>query len=397
MAAPNLSRRLTSARIAWFVTALLLLACVWLFMRPPRSRTVEMPPGPIVEQRPVATSQPSPAAPGLARIPLAPGLTIVSVAADRQLGDQHTITEVTSVTDDGVELKVSMDTAHNGRFDGTLLLSRSEMARSLHNNKLIYSNSPNTRTRSGSFLGPSSRVMTDLKTRGNATFFDWREPRTQVRRYQTGGGPEMAVVRVKTVENASRSFPVMVNGTLTQVPAIHVAGTLEWDVNGPLTNVEFDFLDDAENPLTLHRRETELVGDVTEIWLPGARSDTHVERQLVDSGKADAYGIFFDSGTATIRPGFEQVVQTIANALTRHPAWGLEIRGHTDSIGGEQANRVLSARRATAVKSALVERYKIDAARLKAVGFGASQPKDVNETLIGRARNRRVELVRLGQ
>lgn len=55
----------------------------------------------------------------------------------------------------------------------------------------------------------------------------------------------MAVVRMKTAEGAPTTFPVLINGTLNRLPAIHASGTLEWDVNGPLTNVEFDFLDDV--------------------------------------------------------------------------------------------------------------------------------------------------------
>jgi hypothetical protein len=51
-------------------------------------------------------------------------------------------------------------------------------------------------------------------------------------------------------------------------------------------------------------------------------------------------------------------------------------------------------RGAAAVKDALVKRLGIDASRLVTAGFGKSQPKDTNETLEGRARNRRVELVR---
>jgi len=395
MTALNLSRRLTPARIAWFIAAVLLLASVWMVMTPRRSSVADVSPSPSGQQTTEVNQQTAPTWTG--RIPLAVGLTVVSVSADRLLGDQHTITEVTAVSDEAVTLKVSMDTARNGRFDGTLELSRADMAQSLHYNKIIYVDSPNTRRRAGSFLGPSSKVMTNLKTRGNATFFDWRPPRTQARSIQTGGGPEMAVVRMKTAEGSPTTFPVLVNGTLSRLPVIHASGTLEWDVDGPLTNVEFDFLDDAENPLTLHRREAEIVGDVTEIWLPSARSDTHVERQLVDAGRAQAYGIFFDFGAATIRPGFEEVIQSIADTLTRHPSWSLEIQGHTDNIGNAPANRTLSERRAAAVRTALIERYKVDGARLTAVGFGDSQPTDNNDTLIGRARNRRVELVRLTQ
>jgi len=54
----------------------------------------------------------------------------------------------------------------------------------------------------------------------------------------------------------------------------------------------------------------------------------------------------------------------------------------------------LSQRRAEAVKLALVSRYHIAVGRLTPQGFGATRPKESNDTLAGRARNRRVELVR---
>src|SRR5262245_61317105 len=235
MALLNVSRRLTPARIAWSVAAVLLLACIWVFTKPRLSPAADVAPSTSGQKMPAMADQQA-ASPWTGRIPLAVGLTVVSVAADRVLGDQHTITEVTSVSDDRVTLKVSMDTTRNGRFDGTLQLSRSEMARSLHYNKLIYVDSRSTDPRPGSFPGPSSRVMNDLKTGGNATFFDWRQPRTQARRFQTAGGPEMAVVRMKMAEKTPTTFPVLINGTLSRLPAIHAVGTLEWDVNGPLTN-----------------------------------------------------------------------------------------------------------------------------------------------------------------
>jgi outer membrane protein OmpA-like peptidoglycan-associated protein len=72
----------------------------------------------------------------------------------------------------------------------------------------------------------------------------------------------------------------------------------------------------------------------------------------------------------------------------------LAINGHTDNVGGDQSNLNLSRRRAAAVKDALVTRHGIAADRLTTAGMGRSQPKDTNETLEGRAQNRRVELVR---
>jgi len=97
-----------------------------------------------------------------------------------------------------------------------------------------------------------------------------------------------------------------------------------------------------------------------------------------------------------IRTESEPVLDEIAEALRKNPGWKLSIEGHTDNVGGEEHNQTLSARRAEAVKAALVERYAIAPERLTTVGFGASQPKASNATVEGRALNRRVELVKPG-
>ena len=81
--------------------------------------------------------------------------------------------------------------------------------------------------------------------------------------------------------------------------------------------------------------------------------------------------------------------------MRRHPEWKLAIEGHTDSVASDSYNLNLSGRRATAVRNALVTTKSIAATRLASAGFGESRPKDRNDTLEGRARNRRVELVRL--
>jgi OOP family OmpA-OmpF porin len=81
--------------------------------------------------------------------------------------------------------------------------------------------------------------------------------------------------------------------------------------------------------------------------------------------------------------------------LKRHADWKLSVEGHTDSLLADGFNQKLSERRAVAVKQALVTRYGIVAARLTTQGFGETRPRAPNDTLAGRARNRRVELVRL--
>ena len=80
--------------------------------------------------------------------------------------------------------------------------------------------------------------------------------------------------------------------------------------------------------------------------------------------------------------------------LRDNPEWSLTVNGHTDNIGGDVYNLDLSKRRAAAVKQALITQYRITPERLSTDGFGASRPVDTNDTLAGRARNRRVELTR---
>ncbi len=70
------------------------------------------------------------------------------------------------------------------------------------------------------------------------------------------------------------------------------------------------------------------------------------------------------------------------------------MNGHTDGIGSDEFNVDLSKRRAASVKDALLKQYGVKASRLAVAGYGKSQPKDTNDTIEGRARNRRVELTR---
>jgi OOP family OmpA-OmpF porin len=85
---------------------------------------------------------------------------------------------------------------------------------------------------------------------------------------------------------------------------------------------------------------------------------------------------------------------SVAGMLQRHPQWTLSIEGHTDNIGADAANQHLSELRARAVQSSLADDHGVAPGRLQSVGFGASRPRATNESMVGRARNRRVELVR---
>lgn len=101
----------------------------------------------------------------------------------------------------------------------------------------------------------------------------------------------------------------------------------------------------------------------------------------------------FDTDSDVIRPDSKPVVQEIATLLRTDPRLKLKVEGHTDNSGEAAHNRELSRQRAEAVVRA-VAGTGIDGTRLQAAGMGADKPLADNATEEGRARNRRVELVK---
>jgi outer membrane protein OmpA-like peptidoglycan-associated protein len=106
-----------------------------------------------------------------------------------------------------------------------------------------------------------------------------------------------------------------------------------------------------------------------------------------------ALSIQFDTGKATIKPESLPIIEQMAALLQGTPALNVSVEGHTDSVGSAAANQTLSESRAKAVVAALVGRG-IPAGRMSAAGFGASKPVAGNDSEEGRAKNRRVELVK---
>ncbi|MBQ46922.1 MAG: hypothetical protein CMP10_05460 [Zetaproteobacteria bacterium] len=101
--------------------------------------------------------------------------------------------------------------------------------------------------------------------------------------------------------------------------------------------------------------------------------------------------ITFNVGNASIQNDFHQVLDAVAKVLKNYKDTDIEISGHTDSTGSNQANQVLSEQRASSVGSYL-RRQGIQRKRIDIVGFGESQPLTSNKTSTGRTKNRRVEL-----
>jgi OmpA-OmpF porin, OOP family len=107
-------------------------------------------------------------------------------------------------------------------------------------------------------------------------------------------------------------------------------------------------------------------------------------------------GVHFDFAKAKIRPEDMPVLDEAAQILSAHPDMKVEVNGYTDAIGSEAYNLRLSKRRANAVV-AYLESKGIASDRMIPQGFGKTNFVATNKTAEGRAQNRRVELVPVGQ
>lgn len=117
--------------------------------------------------------------------------------------------------------------------------------------------------------------------------------------------------------------------------------------------------------------------------------------EIEKNGRIALYGINFATGEATITADSGKTLDEIGKLLKAKADWKLRIEGHTDNAGKDKANLELSKKRALAVKAYLTSKAGIDQARLATDGFGSKRPLGENKTGEGRAKNRRVELVKL--
>jgi outer membrane protein OmpA-like peptidoglycan-associated protein len=116
--------------------------------------------------------------------------------------------------------------------------------------------------------------------------------------------------------------------------------------------------------------------------------------ELQKNGEVKLDGIYFDTGKATLKKQSKPALLAAATLMKKYPTLILEIQGHTDSVGSDEANLMLSQNRAKSVKNALVE-LGVETKRLKAKGYGEKAPIATNDTDEGRAHNRRVVLKKL--
>ncbi|MFO1466577.1 MAG: OmpA family protein [Steroidobacteraceae bacterium] len=387
-------------------------------------------------------------------IPLCAGLTVVTAVASN--GDYESIKTVESMDATQLRLKYSAEIGPRwweGAGPGDRKLSSThrtvlmrDMAGAHQYDQIFVGTQHAPETAPGTTaISASTAVLHDLKTRGESRFEYCKAaddvpvmgPDDKLGPGNPGGCAYYKGDGLKRVGNKPVYLRVLVDGTPTDLPAIQA--------RGPEGKEEFFFLDDERHPLTLafrlgigemsalspsFRKDCEAArnggpplsldgpiscdqpngGDrdtlrvvkiTTRCGAPAAAgagtgaAASALENSLAKNRSADIYSIYFAFNSDVIREESTPTLQEIAEVMRRHADWKLRVSGHTDGIGGDAKNLDLSQRRAAAVKDALVKRFHVAGERLSTDGYGKSRPKDTNDTLEGRAHNRRVELTRV--
>jgi OOP family OmpA-OmpF porin len=356
-------------------------------------------------------------------VPLRAGLTTVG-AVVMTTGDAEMITRVDRVDAGGVRITYSgqfltsrgddplsallgggdksTGKSELGRIKGVRTVRSADLEAARHWQSQFANNQPEVFPGTTSF-NLSTLVFNELKTKGQAEFSCSCAPGAggalgglagllggKALGNSADGKPLAAFAKLSgTLRRVAPNpipFSVIVNDARVMVPTLHAKGRLGSEES------EFYILDDPRNRLIMSGQVGPQSTRTVKISFPTAAP--RIANELAKTGRVDVYGIYFDFGSAALRPESEPVLTEIADVLTKNSAWKLKIDGHTDNIGGDPANLDLSRRRAASVREALVSRYQITTTRLATDGFGASRPKESNSTPEGRARNRRVELVR---
>ncbi|MEO5590772.1 MAG: OmpA family protein, partial [Gemmatimonadaceae bacterium] len=186
---------------------------------------------------------------------------------------------------------------------------------------------------------------------------------------------------------------LLVNGRRVTVPVTQARGSFA--MRDQKLDGDFFVLDDPLHPLLLRAVVGGAAFQMIRVDFPDSRSIAKtIESDLTAKCRAEIPGVYFDIGSADLRSESGSSLSDISRVALKHSDWKLSVEGHTDAVGAAAANLALSQRRADAVRTALTRRYRVPANRMTATGFGQTKPREPNTTLEGRARNRRVEIVR---
>jgi len=157
-----------------------------------------------------------------------------------------------------------------------------------------------------------------------------------------------------------------------------------------------------DNKVTWVRVRTKNRGEGYQLWIieeAAMKQDIVADaksmaQDISNTGRVALYGIYFDFDNADVKSESDPTLKEISKLLSLDPKLKLYVVGHTDSVGDFNYNMKLSQARADAVVKILASKYGVDANRLKPFGVGPVAPVTSNDTEDGKAKNRRVELVK---
>jgi OmpA-OmpF porin, OOP family len=332
-------------------------------------------------------------------IPIVPDLNIV-LAVDNRVssnggpagvleGDYEMVVSITNVNADGITHTTSFEGVDAAGVQRKGSVARVVSTADLANAPLQifgFHLADPPRANGATALGPSLSVTRALAQKGTTpySFRQW------IGREQISG--------TLTRASSPAKFSVLVNGKRIELDAILATGQMA--LGSAKRPFETVILDHPTYPISLRIAygprdggfpfKPDFVREVVRIDFPVKQPP--IGDALKSECRAELKGIYFDFNQATLQSQSQAALKDIADAL-RAARRRFSIEGHTDNIGSDRYNGDLSAQRAAAVKTALVRDYGLDAASLSTTGFGERRPIESNETLSGRARNRRVELV----
>jgi outer membrane protein OmpA-like peptidoglycan-associated protein len=351
------------------------------------------------------------------RIPLVPGLTLLSSLHFPE-GDRENVVVVATADSSGahytwrlIEVRQSGDTIVE-QFRRRVRAN--DLAGAPRLDPVFKSSDPEEHPGYTAF-SISSAVFTELRDRGTAAY--------SITMVEGGDGIFGAVssaMGIGAVQNRGRykgtltrvspepaPFPLLVDGRRVTVPALNLKGSFAKGLRRQ--EYEFWVLADSAHPLLLKTMVEGHVFQLVRVNFPldwpgstgrslaesgGLGEAATLERELDAVCRIELPGVYFAFNSALIDPASDLSLAALAKVLAEHRNWAMTVEGHTDSIGTAAANRKLSQRRAEAVRARLAQQHGLDTSAWKAVGYGPSRPREPNATIEGRARNRRVELVR---
>jgi OOP family OmpA-OmpF porin len=125
----------------------------------------------------------------------------------------------------------------------------------------------------------------------------------------------------------------------------------------------------------------------------GANQKAIVTKKTKKAKVTIALNVEFATGKAIVNERYYDNIKNVADFMKDNPKSTITIEGHTDSVGNAVYNKKLSLQRAKSVRQYIIDKFGIDGKRIKAVGYGKTQPIATNDTEEGRQKNRRVEAV----